>query len=66
MISSLDSNSEAFLNSLNLISNRMQTAQKEITTGLKFTAVSDDPDQVSSLLQTRAPQALDLPESGKD
>jgi flagellar hook-associated protein 3 FlgL len=54
MISSLDSNSEAFLNSLNLISNRMQTAQKEITTGLKFTAVSDDPDQVSSLLQTRA------------
>lgn len=54
MISALDSGSQAFLASLNAIGQRMQTAQKQIATGLRVSSVSDDPDQVSAILQTRA------------
>jgi len=54
MLRALDSNSEAFLDGLAKISQRLQSAQRQITTGLKFATVSDDPDQVSTLLQARA------------
>lgn len=54
MLRSLDSNTEAFLDSLSKISQRMQRAQREVATGQRFIHVSDDPDQVSTLLQARA------------
>jgi len=54
MISSLDPNSQAFLDNLNKIGQRMQKAQREMSTGKRFNSVSDDPDQVSILLQARA------------
>jgi flagellar hook-associated protein 3 FlgL len=54
MLRSLDPASETFLNNLNEISNRMEAAQRRISTGLRMSSVSDDPDQVSPLLQARA------------
>lgn len=54
MISSLDASSQSFLDSLGQVSNRLQKAQSQISTGLKFQTVSDNPDQVSTLLQAKA------------
>lgn len=54
MLRSLDSGTETFLDSLAKISQRMQRAQRQIATGLRFSTVSDDPDHVSTLLQARA------------
>lgn len=54
MLRSLDANSEVFLDNLNRIASRMQRAQRELATGLRFANVSDDPDQVSTLLQAHA------------
>lgn len=54
MIPSLKPTDQQFLNQLNRISDRMQTAQRQLSTGLRVTQVSDDPDQVSTLLQARA------------
>jgi flagellar hook-associated protein 3 FlgL len=54
MVSSLDPSNQQFLNDLNQISTRMQTAQRQLSTGLRVTQVSDAPDVISTLLQTRA------------
>lgn len=54
MLRSVDANTEAFLDSMRRISNRMARAQRQVATGSKFNTVSDDPDQVSTLLQARA------------
>ncbi len=54
MLTSLDASAQQFLNSLNRISQRMDTAQRQISTGVRLGRVSDDPDQVSTLLQARA------------
>lgn len=54
MVNPLDSRSQAFIDSLNRISARMDRAQRQISTGQRFSSVSDDPDQVSTLLQARA------------
>ena len=54
MISSLNPNTQQFLNDLNQISDSMQQAQNQVTTGLKVSQVSDQPDIISSLLSTRA------------
>jgi flagellar hook-associated protein 3 FlgL len=54
MISSLNASAQSFLAGLNLIQQRAQRAQQELTTGLKINAVSDAPDQIASLWQTRS------------
>src|SRR5215472_1676695 len=54
MIDSLSSAAESFLTGLNQIQQRAQRAQQELTTGLKINVVSDAPDQIASLLQTRS------------
>lgn len=54
MIPSLDPSGQQFLNQLNRISQRMETAQRRIATGLKLSRASDDPDRIPALLQARA------------
>jgi flagellar hook-associated protein 3 FlgL len=54
MISSLDPNTQSFLDSLSQISQRMDRAQRQISSGLKINNASDAPDQISTLLQARA------------
>ncbi len=54
MISSLSAAAQSFLLGMDQIQQRAQRAQTELTTGLKINTVSDAPDQISNLLQTRA------------
>ena len=54
MISSLSASAQSFIVGLDQIQAREQQAQQELTTGLKINVVSDAPDQISDLLQTRA------------
>jgi flagellar hook-associated protein 3 FlgL len=54
MVSSLNPQSQAFLNNINQISAQMTQAQTELSTGLRVNVVSDDPDVISTLLQARA------------
>jgi flagellar hook-associated protein 3 FlgL len=54
MISSLSASAQSFIVGLDQIQAREQQAQQELTTGLKVNVVSDAPDQISGLLQTRA------------
>ena len=54
MITSLNASDQQFLNNLNRVSDRMNRAQRQLSTGVKMARVSDDPDQGSTLLNTRA------------
>lgn len=54
MIDSISAAAQSFLNGLSQIEQRAETAQQQLTTGLKIVNVSDAPDQISSLLQTRS------------
>jgi flagellar hook-associated protein 3 FlgL len=54
MISSLNSANQAFVNSVDQISNTLNTDQLELTSGLKIQQPSDAPDEISELLQARA------------
>jgi flagellar hook-associated protein 3 FlgL len=54
MISSLNASAQNFLAGINQIQQRAQRAQQELTTGLKINAVSDAPDQIATLWQTRS------------
>jgi flagellar hook-associated protein 3 FlgL len=54
MISSLDSAAQSFLTGLDNIQQRLNNAQMELTTGLKINTVSDSPDQIANLWQTRS------------
>jgi flagellar hook-associated protein 3 FlgL len=54
MISRLDSSSEQFLNALAITQRRLNRAQLELTSGKRINTASDDPDQISYLLQARA------------
>jgi flagellar hook-associated protein 3 FlgL len=54
MLSSLNPSDQQFLAELNQIGSRMSQAQQQVTTGLKILQVSDAPDQISTLLQTRS------------
>ena len=54
MISSLDPSALRFLSGLDQIQQRSQRAQQQLTTGLRINTVSDDPDQITNLLQTRS------------
>jgi len=53
MIDSLSASAQSFLTGLAQINQTLDTAQAQLTTGLKINNVSDDPDQISELLQTR-------------
>jgi len=54
MISSLDPTSQAFLTGIDQIQQRLETAQAQLTTGLKMNNVSDDPSEIANLWQTRS------------
>ena len=54
MTPSINSNSSMFLSDLGQIENRMSTAQQQLSTGLRVSVASDDPDEISSILQLRA------------
>lgn len=54
MISSLDPATQKFLNGLNRIQQRSERAQQQLSSGLRIATVSDAPDQISQLLQTKA------------
>lgn len=54
MISSLRTSDERFLNTLGQINNRLAKAQQQSASGKRLLEVSDDPDQVTSLLTARA------------
>lgn len=54
MISNLNAFDQQFLNGLNRINDRMNKAQQQISSGSRMSNVSDDPDQVSTLLSARA------------
>jgi flagellar hook-associated protein 3 FlgL len=54
MISALDPAALSFLRGLAQIQQRAQRAQEQMTTGLRINRVSDAPDQIASLYQTRS------------
>jgi len=54
MVTNLSPSNQQFLNSLARINQRMELAQRQISSGVRFEQVSDNPDQVSVLLQARA------------
>lgn len=54
MISVLKPSDQNFLSDLNRIGNRLERAQRQLTTGLRVETVTDDPDLVGDILQARA------------
>ena len=54
MISSLNPVHQEFINSLNLVTQQLNTDELDISSGVSMRDVSDNPDQVSELLQARA------------
>jgi len=46
--------SEIFLSNLQQIENRISTAEEQLSSGLRVNQASDDPDQISDILQLRA------------
>lgn len=54
MVQGLDASSKQFLTMLSSIQRRIERAQTQLSSGKRITSASDDPDQVSPLLQTRA------------
>ena len=54
MTPSINPNSEIFLSNLQQIQNRIGTAERQLSSGLRVSVASDAPDQISSILQLRA------------
>lgn len=54
MTPSINPNSEIFLSNLQQIQNRISTAERQLSSGLRVSMASDDPDEISSILQLRA------------
>ena len=54
MLQGLSPSAERFLNDLARINARSDKAQRQLASGLRLERPSDDPDQVSLLLETRA------------
>jgi flagellar hook-associated protein 3 FlgL len=54
MLRVLNTSTERFLANLEAIQRRVETAQQQISSGRKLVRPSDDPDQVSTMLQARA------------
>ncbi len=57
MLRFLDSASDAFVASMDQINQRMERAQRQLSTGLRVSSISDEPDSVSHILQARADSA---------
>src|SRR5262245_49328561 len=53
MLSSLNANAQLFLANLDRIQNRLNRAQREISSGSRITQVSDDPEHIATLLAAR-------------
>ena len=54
MTSSINPQSEIFLTDLQQIQNRVSIAERQLSSGLRVSLASDDPDQISNILQLRA------------
>src|SRR5437879_8652935 len=54
MISGVDASADQFLADLGRTQARIQSAQRQISSGIKFNDASDAPDQVSDILKLRA------------
>jgi flagellar hook-associated protein 3 FlgL len=54
MIPSINPNASIFLSNLQPIENRANTAEQQLSSGLRVSVASDDPDEISSILQLRA------------
>jgi flagellar hook-associated protein 3 FlgL len=54
MISGLDSSTDRFLNDLAATSRRIERAQRQLTSGKRITAPSDDPDRISGLVDSHS------------
>ena len=54
MLQKLDPSTERFLTDMAQINRRLNSAQREITSGRRINMASDDPDQVSNMLQIRS------------
>lgn len=54
MIQFFDPSIQMFLSGMNRIQARQQRAQQELTTGLRLSNVSDDPDHISNLMEVRS------------
>ncbi|HLY19872.1 MAG TPA: flagellin [Bryobacteraceae bacterium] len=54
MTPGINPSSEIFLNNLQQITNRINTAEQQLSSGLRVSQASDAPDQISSILQVRA------------
>jgi len=54
MLSRLDPATNKFLTDLADINRRIERAQREVTSGKQINSVSDDPDQISNMLQVRS------------
>lgn len=54
MISYLNSSNARFLNSLNAIEKRSNTAQQQLSSGKRINVAADSPDDVTALLSSRA------------
>jgi len=57
MITNLDPVSQMFLANVDRIQQQIADANRQVSSGLKISTPSDDPDQIGSLLQLRAAQA---------
>jgi flagellar hook-associated protein 3 FlgL len=54
MTPGISPSSEIFLSNLQQIENRISTAEEQLSSGLRVNQASDDPDQISEILQLRA------------
>ncbi|MBL8236028.1 MAG: hypothetical protein JNM66_01310 [Bryobacterales bacterium] len=54
MLTFLDAKQSAFLQDLGRIQSRGERAQRQLSTGLRMNSISDHPDQIGVLLQSRA------------
>jgi flagellar hook-associated protein 3 FlgL len=54
MIRSVDSNNEAFLVALSRTADRMQRAERQVASGKRVSAPSDDPEAVATIVQLRS------------
>lgn len=54
MMPSINPTSQIFISNLQQIENRINTSEQQLSSGLAVNQASDDPDQISSILQLRA------------
>ena len=57
MIHGVDPSGEQFLLDMQSLDKRIERVQRQISSGLRIQSASDDPDQISNLLRTRAEMA---------